>query len=273
MSGRVIVITGASDGIGASAARQLAERGHTIVVVGRSAEKTAAVAERIGAEHHLADFAELSSVRALAAELLAAHGRIDVLANNAGGIFGSERRTTVDGHEQTFQVNYLAPFLLTRLLTERLLASQGRVISTSSIANRLFGRLDIDDLDAEHGYSAQKAYGDAKLAQILFTRELHRRYHDRGLSAVAFHPGVIATGFASDRSTPLHLLYQTPLKHLFLRSPDHGARTLVRLADAAEVPSGEYLSGRRRGALNPQAEDAELARALWDRTERMLAGD
>jgi NAD(P)-dependent dehydrogenase (short-subunit alcohol dehydrogenase family) len=178
---KTIVLTGASDGIGTAAARALVERGNHVVVVGRSVSKTEAIAAELGTDHHVVDFADLAQVRTLADELLAANPTIDVLANNAGGIFGSTRAVTVDGHELTFQVNYLAPFLLTTLLLERLLESGGTVINTSSVGNRLFGDLDLDDLENVNGYKANKAYGDSKLAQILHAKELDRRYGDRGL--------------------------------------------------------------------------------------------
>ena len=177
---KVIVITGASDGIGAAAARALSARGHRIVLVGRSREKTQRIAQELEQEFHVADFAELEQVRALAHLLLERHPRIDVLANNAGGVFGRNRQLTIDGHEVTFQVNYLAPFLLTSLLMERLIESRASVINTSSVANRAYGRIDLANLNGQKRYSPVTAYGNAKLAQILFTRELHHRYADRG---------------------------------------------------------------------------------------------
>jgi len=176
MRGRTVVITGASSGIGAAAARRFAALGATVAVVGRSPQKTAAVAEAIGAHPHLADFSRLDAVRELADDLLGRYPRIDVLANNAGGIFAS-RNTTADGHEMTFQVNYLAPFLLTNLLLRRLTQgpNEGRVVNTASMAYR-WGRLDLANLDRSGGrYSGQGAYGGAKLAMLLFTRELARR--------------------------------------------------------------------------------------------------
>nr|MDT0667841.1 SDR family NAD(P)-dependent oxidoreductase [Micromonospora sp. DSM 115978] len=126
MAGRTVVVTGASDGIGAAAARRLAQSGETVVLVGRAPAKTAAVAAEIGADHFVADFAELAQVRRLATELLDRCPRIDVLANNAGGIMG-DRALTADGHELTFQVNHLAPFLLTVLLMDRLVESTASV--------------------------------------------------------------------------------------------------------------------------------------------------
>ena len=126
---KTIIITGASDGIGAAAARRLHQDGHRVVVVGRSAHKTLAVAREIGADHFVADFTRLQEVRALAADLDAAYPWIDVLANNAGGVFGDPTKTD-DGFERTFQVNYLAPFLLTLRLMDKLIASQATVIQT-----------------------------------------------------------------------------------------------------------------------------------------------
>lgn len=137
MSGRTIVITGASDGIGAAAARQLAAAGESVVLVGRSPRKTAALASELGLPHHIADYSSLAQVRRLAAELDAGYPAIDVLANNAGGLMGA-RTLTEDGFELTFQVNHLAGFLLTTLLLDKLIASRATVIQTSSIAARLF---------------------------------------------------------------------------------------------------------------------------------------
>ena len=146
MTARTIVITGASDGIGASAARTLGKLGERVVVVGRSAEKTERTAKEIGADYFVSDFAELAQVRQLAAQLKEKYPRIDVLANNAGGIMG-QRGLTVDGHEKTFQINHLAPFLLTTELMDVLTASRATVINTSSAANALYGKLDLNDLE------------------------------------------------------------------------------------------------------------------------------
>src|SRR5690606_16978365 len=178
---RTVVITGASDGIGAAAARALAGRGHDVVVVGRSQEKTAGVAGPLGARHFTADFARLDDVRRLARELQEAVPRIDVLVNNAGGIF-DRRELTPDGHERTWQVNHLAPFLLTHLLLDGLLAHGAAVLTTSSIASHV-GRLSPETLVDGRRWSPQRAYADTKLANILFTRGLDRRYGEQGLAA------------------------------------------------------------------------------------------
>ena len=267
---RTIVVTGASDGIGAASAGQLVAKGHRVVLVGRSPEKTERVAAALGAPHHTADFADLGQVRALAAELLDAHPRIDVLANNAGGVFAHER--TVDGFDKTFQVNHLAPFLLTHLLMDRLVDSGASVVQTSSRAHRLFGRLDLDDLDNAKAWGANKAYGDAKLANVLFTTELQRRFAAQGVNAVAFHPGVIRTNFANDTSSPMRWVYRTPLARL-LTSVETGGERLTWLADGTPGETwepGRYYEANRVAAVNPQANDPALATGLWERSESLL---
>ena len=274
MAGRTIVITGASDGLGAAAARRLSRSGEDVVVVGRSPQKTKAVATELGADYLVADFTDLAQVRALAEQLLARYPRIDVLANNAGGFMG-EREVTVDGHEKTFQVNHLAPFLLTTLLLDRLVESQASVLNTSSLGTRIFGHVNIDDLDAERGYRASKAYGDAKLENILFTKELHHRYHAAGISTAAFHPGSVASNFGNEAgSRMIRLVYHTPLKHLSLIGPEQGSDLLVWLASARPGEawtSGEYYSSHSIARANKQAYDPELARELWDRSAKMIA--
>lgn len=273
MSGKIIVLTGASDGIGAAAARKLVADGHTVALVGRSPEKTKALASELSADHYIADFARLDEVRALADMISNKYPQIDVLANNAGGIFGDQTRT-VDGFEKTLQVNHLAPFLLTNLLMETLTRSNASVVNTSSVAARLFGHIDLDDLNNERKYSANKAYGDTKLANILFTKELNRRFGDQGISAVAFHPGNVRTNFASDTRSVMRFIYHTPLRSVAgLISPEKGAAPLVWLAEGRpgrEWTPGEYYEKQRPAKTNPQADDATLAVGLWDRSAELV---
>ena len=275
MSPKTIVITGASDGVGAAAARRLAADGHHVVPVGRSPEKTSAVAQDIGSEYFTADFADLGQVRSLASDLLQRYPRIDVLANNAGAIFGKERQVTAEGHEMTFQVNYLAPFLLTRLLTNRLLESKGTVINTSSAANRLFAKLDITDLEEEKDYTPQKAYGNSKLEQILFTEEFDRRYRAAGATSTAFHPGVIGSSFSSAEGSAMRSVYTSFLGRFVLRSPEKGAETLVFLAEGtpgADYPTGKYFVRSKPARPNKLAGDHALALDLWNRSVALLEG-
>lgn len=274
MTARTIVITGASDGIGAAAARMFAAHGEQVAVVGRSPKKTEAIAREIAADFFVADFAELSQVRDLAEALKEKYPRIDVLANNAGGIMGP-RKLTVDGHEKTFQVNHLGPFLLTNLLLDVLIESKAKVINTSSVGNKIFGKIDIDDLEAARKYSPNKAYGDGKLANILFTKELHRRYSADGITTAAFHPGGVATNFSAGSTTSMRFAYNSILRKLML-TPEQGADTLMWLANTEPgrdwVP-GEYYAKRKISKANKQAYDAHLARQLWDRSEEMVKGE
>jgi NAD(P)-dependent dehydrogenase (short-subunit alcohol dehydrogenase family) len=270
---KTIVITGASDGIGAAAARQLHQDGHRVVIVGRSPQKTQAIARELGADHFLADFTRLDDVRTLAADLDRACPRIDVLANNAGGIFG-DRTKTADGFENTFQVNHLAPFLLTNLLMDKLLTSRASVIQTSSSGARLFGRLNIDDLDHDRDFTPQLAYGTAKLENILFTRELHARYHPQGLSAAAFNPGAVATSFATNSDSFMRRIYTSRIGRAFMATPKKGASQMVWLAETSpgtDWESGTYYEKNKPAKRNnPQALDPDLARELWDRSAELL---
>jgi NAD(P)-dependent dehydrogenase (short-subunit alcohol dehydrogenase family) len=274
VSARTIVITGASSGIGEHAAGALAAGGARVAVVGRNAERTRAVAERIGAEPFIADFERLDDVRRLASELLARLDRIDVLANNAGGLYGT-RETTVDGHERTIQTNHLAPFLLTHLLRDRLIESATdaptRVVGTASMAN-LFGSLRLDDLDwqkrAWHG--GWRAYGTSKLATILFARELGERLTGTGVSAYSFHPGTISTRFGGESA--LIRFGNAVTGGRYGRSVAGGAGPLIALAGAdVSAPTGTYFDRfTPNGRVNSQARNPQLARDLWAATERML---
>src|ERR1700751_5396076 len=188
MTHRTIVITGASDGIGAAAARRLRRSGENVVVVGRSESKTAAVAAELDADYFVADFADLSQVRALADKIRSQYPRIDVLANNAGGMFTNVHETA-DGHKITFQVNYLAPFLLTTQLMEVLVDSHATVLNTTSSSHKLLPRVTVTNLENTAQRRPSIAYALTKLAIVAFTMELHRRYHASGVSAATFHPG------------------------------------------------------------------------------------
>ena len=265
MEGRTVVVTGASSGIGRAAARELALLGAEVAVVGRNPQRTNAVAEEVGGRAYLVDFDSLDQVRELAERLLSDLPRIHVLANNAGGLFA--RADTGDGFDQTFQRNHLAPFLLTHLLRDRLRETAAnrpgtvRVIQTSSAAN-LFGRIRLDDLDTRRGpwLGGFRAYGAAKLENIVFTRELARRTAGDGIAAYAFHPGFVATGFGGDG----------PVSSLMKRTaipPEAGAQPLVRLAAAASVPapSGNFFDRLKApGRTVRQADDPRLAAALWE---------
>ena len=265
----VVVLTGATRGIGRAAAIELARRGAEVALVGRDPERVKSVAEEATAaggrriHGHVADLRLMSNIRALADEIRGGYEHVDVLANNAGALFAS-RNETPEGFEQTFALNHLAPFLLTNLLRDRLAC--GRVVTTASDAHQS-GRLDLDDLQSEKSYSA-RAYGTSKLCNILFTRELARRAPE--LHANCFHPGVVRTGFAKNENGIWKAV--ATLGAPFFRSPERGARSLVWLAlsnDAAAL-TGEYIQNEKVVAPSAQAQDDTLARGLWERSAQLV---
>ncbi|NEN51218.1 SDR family NAD(P)-dependent oxidoreductase [Modestobacter muralis] len=263
--GPVVVVTGASDGIGAAAARRLHRAGAQVVVVGRSAEKTAAVAAELdGARALTADLARLDDVRRLAAQL-ADLPRVDVLVNNAGASF-PRREVTVDGNERTFQVDHLAPYLLTRLLEPQLRAAGGRVVTTSSFVHwggvSRRGHL-AEAVESRPPYVATRAYARAKWCNVLFTRELARRWAPE-VTATCFDPGGVATGFGRSAGGVTGLLFRSPLV-AFLRTPAQGADTLVWLATAPDGwRNGAHHAHRSRTITAPSARDDVRAAELWE---------
>jgi NAD(P)-dependent dehydrogenase (short-subunit alcohol dehydrogenase family) len=270
----LVVLTGATSGIGRAAATELANRGAGLALVGRDpgrVREAAGEARAAGAEvhEHVADLERMDEVRRLADELLERHERIDVLANNAGAMFTS-RHVTPDGFERTFALNHLAPFLLTQLLYERLQASApARVVTTASDAHT-GGALDFDDLQSEHSFQPMRTYGTSKLCNILFTRELARRSEGTGVTATCFHPGVVRTGFGKNDG----LLYRAALTVAgpFMRSPARGARSLVWLALAPEATglNGVYVQDEKVIEPSPAARDDHLAAELWQRSQQLV---
>jgi NAD(P)-dependent dehydrogenase (short-subunit alcohol dehydrogenase family) len=270
-----VVLTGATRGIGRAAAIELAGRGAEVGVVGRDAARVRATAEEARASgegapvhEHVADLERMDEVRRLAADLLDAYPRIDVLANNAGAMFTS-RHVTPDGFERTFALNHLAPFLLTDLLLERLTASRARVVTTASDAHK-GGVLDLDDLQSERGrFRPGRAYGTTKLCNVLFTRELQRR--NPAIAANCFHPGVIRSGFGKNDGALVRL--GLTLVGPFMRSPERGAGSLVWLAldPVAGELRGQYVEDGRPVRPSAQAQDDHLAAELWDRSEELTA--
>lgn len=260
-----IVITGASSGIGAAAARALAEHGHQLAVVGRSPERTRAVAAEVGGRPFLADFDRLAEVQRLADELLAAYPRIDVLANNAGGLL-ARRALSVDGIERTWQHNVLAPFVLTRALESRLRESDGRVVFTGSIAHR-WGRVDVTDLEfaRRRWLGGWPAYGAAKRADMMLAREVPRR---TGLAAFSFHPGFVRSSFGAE-SFGTGRIADIVLRGAI--TPEAGAAPLVLLAgsDDPGVPPGTYFDQLTAGGrVSRQVDDPAACAALWNALER-----
>lgn len=262
---RTVLVTGASAGIGRATAGQLASMGARVLLASRSRERgeaaRASIAERVpgaSTELLLADLASQDGVRSLAAQVLTATDRLDVLINNAG-VFTRGYQATPDGLETQFAVNHLAPFLLTNLLRERLAESApARVITVSSEAHKR-GRIDFDDLQGKERYSGLKAYAQSKLANLLFNRELARRLGGTGVTSNALHPGVVATGLLFDSFRPLKLL--RPL----LRTPEQAARTTICLAaaPALERLTGLYFIDCEPARPSVAARDDAAARRLW----------
>lgn len=272
MAGRTVLVTGASDGIGAEAARVLAGKGATVLVTGRSADKLRPVAEAVGTEPLVADYSRLDDVRRLAGEVAERAGSIDVLLNNAGGTFSPGQRTH-DGHEPNFQINHLAPFLLTNLLRPQLAAGgSSLVVNTSSVGN-LIGKIVLDDLDYEHRRAWEfPAYGTGKLMNIVFTRGIAQRWSGDGIVSVAVHPGPVGSSFGRD-SWFVGLAYRTPLRRFVTISVAEGAAPLVALAERGADPAidGHYFSQfSDHGRENKQAKDQAVVDGLWERSAALV---
>jgi NAD(P)-dependent dehydrogenase (short-subunit alcohol dehydrogenase family) len=270
MAGRVVLITGGTGGIGRATAIGLAALGARVAITGRDQVRAEAVAVEIRGETGNTDVgafgADLSSqaeVRRLAAEVLDAYPRLDVLVNNVGGSWAT-RHVTADGLERTFALNHLAAFLLTNLLLDRLKASApARIVSVSSGAQSR-GTIDFEDLQGERNYSEQKAYPQSKLASVMFTYELARRLDGSGVTATVLHPGVVRTGFgAEDPSRIFKLL--VPLWRPFMKTPQQGAAMSIELASTAKVEgvTGRYFADGRPQTSNRASYDEGAAARLW----------
>jgi NAD(P)-dependent dehydrogenase (short-subunit alcohol dehydrogenase family) len=271
---KVVVITGATSGIGRIAAEKLAGQGARIVMIARDrvrAEETLARLRELGpgAAHrvHYADLSLMADVRKVGAEIAAAEPRIDVLINNAGSMFG-RRLLTAEGLERTFALNHMSYFVLTHCLREKLVAASGRIVNTASDAHRR-GPLDFADLQTKDGYLPTTAYGRSKLCNILFTRELARRLAGTGVTANCLHPGFVATNFAQRDSGVFG--WGMRLAMLFAARPEPGADTIVHLASSPEVGgvSGRYFYDSREIAPRPAAQDDAVAARLWRESEKI----
>jgi NAD(P)-dependent dehydrogenase (short-subunit alcohol dehydrogenase family) len=267
----LVLLTGATRGIGRAGAVALAREGAELALVGREAERVSELAGELRASgasapvhEHVADLTLMADVRTLAREVRERYEHIDVLANNAGALFAS-RKETSEGFERTFALNHLAPFLLTNLLRDRLQGA--RVVTTASDAHES-GLLNLEDLQSQRGYAAMKVYGTSKLCNILFTRELARRAPE--LHANCFHPGVVRTGFGKNENGIWKLL--TTVAGPFFRSPERGARSLVWLAtsEQAAALTGEYVQDEKVVAPSAQAQDQTLAEGLWERSAELV---
>jgi retinol dehydrogenase-14 len=277
MTRKVCIVTGANSGIGKETARALARMGATVIMVvrnqvaGEKARKE--IIEETGNESielMIADLFSINEIRELASDFKNTHSRLDVLINNAGGIF-PKREVTVDGFERTFALNLLAPFLLTHELLDVLMASApSRIINVSSAAH-LRGRIDFENLQSEKKYGQMGPYGNAKLMNIMFTYALARRLEGTGVTANALHPGVVRTHFGQNDASRARKLMFRMLGPLF-RSPEKGAKTSVYLASSPEIEgiSGKYFANSKPKESSRISYDEELQEQLWQRTEQLL---
>src|SRR3984957_10863597 len=281
MSGKTVVVTGGNSGIGFETAAALASMGARVLVTARNADKgraaVAAVTQRLPGEGRVQlvvfDLADLASVRRGAAEILEQAPRIDVLVNNAGLVL-TERAETVDGYEATFAINHLGPFLLTNLLLDRMTASApSRIVNVASTAHNAARKgMPFDDLQATHGYRGMRVYGQSKLANILFTLELSRRFADKRLTANSLHPGTVRTGYGGDGDAHGFLAFGIKIASPFFLSPAKGARTSVYLASSPEVEgaSGKYFVKCKPRNPRRWAQDQDAAERLWRVSEELV---
>jgi NAD(P)-dependent dehydrogenase (short-subunit alcohol dehydrogenase family) len=263
----VILVTGATDGLGKRVAVELARRGATVLLHGRNRERCEATFEEIRKEtgneqsrSYLADFSSLGAVRGLAERILSDHDRLDALVNNAGVIV-PKRTESEDGYELTFAVNYLAHFLLTRLLLPLLRdAAPARIVNVASTGQ---SPVDFDDLMLERDYGGMRAYAKSKLAQIMFTFELAERLRSTGVTANALHPATLM-----DTKMVLETFGHA------VSTVQEGADATVRLVVSPELEgvTGRYYDGQREARASRQAYDAEARERLWALSERLCEG-
>ncbi|MDB5044305.1 MAG: short-chain dehydrogenase [Deinococcus sp.] len=268
LAGKTVLVTGATNGIGLVTARELANRGARVTVVGRDAAKTDRVAREVNAVGTiLADLSELDQVRRAAAEFATKNKALDVLVNNAGAFY-SKRQESREGLEATWALNHLAPFLLTQELLPLLRGTPGaRVITVASAAHGM-GRIRFDDPEFRRGYSGWAAYSQSKLANILFARELARREPD--IRSNSLHPGMVRSGFAHNNGGGASLLWGVIDR--FAITPEEGAKTTVHLAAEADSGvTGRYYSKSRETRPEPQALDDGAAARLWALSEQYVS--
>jgi len=273
IEGKHILITGGTTGIGRATATALAQMGANVTITSRNLASAATACEEIKRNSGTTvtpeevDLSSLSSVRALAGRYEAEQRQIDVLINNAGTMT-ARRQATPDGLEKTMAVNHFGPFLLTSLLLDRLISrAPSRIITVSSENYRGAKQgLDFDDLQLTTGFTPAKAYAASKLANIVFTVELDRRFAGQGITARALHPGVVATAFGTGPDSPKRMAIAMRLLKPFLATPAKGAATSVHVATApqADLEAGIYWSNQKPKQPSPVAIDAGAARRLWD---------
>jgi retinol dehydrogenase 12 len=278
MQGQTVMVTGATDGIGLVTARELAALGARVLLVGRNEQKgqraLADIRQAVkGADlaFHRADLSLMSEVRRLARTIAETEPQLDVLVNNAGGLF-QHRQETSEGFERTFALNHLNYFLLTNLLLTKLReAPAGRIVNVASRAHE-GGRLDFDDLQFTQNYKGWPAYRTSKLANILFTHALAKRLEGSTVTANALHPGFVRTAFGGGNPLVFRLAVRAAMMVLAI-SVEAGAKTSIYLASAPDVAgeSGGYYAKSRLIEPSAAARDDAAAERLWQVSEAMVA--
>jgi len=277
LSGKTVLVTGATNGIGLEASVGLARMGASLVMVGRSPAKLAAkvqeVRQRSGSsavESLTCDFSSQAQIRRIANEFRLRQERLHILVNNAGAAFAN-RTVTEDGIESTFALNHLGYFLLTRLLLDLLVQSApARVVNVASAAH-YSGTMRFEDLGFERGYRIMRAYARSKLANVLFTRELARRLEGTGVTVNSLHPGAVATGIWNGAPGWIRPVINLASRLLML-TPAEGAEAILYLATSPDVEgkTGLYFEKNLSKSPSPLALDDALASRLWDRSSELV---
>jgi len=268
-----ILITGGTFGIGRATVASLLASGHGVTMLARNSDQAQQMKNLPGGENLsfiATDLTNPKSVISSKEELKNKFDVIDVLINNAGGII-TKKQLTSAGLEMTFALNHIGHFLLTDLLMPVLIKSKARIINVSSAAHQM-GKLDFEDLNwQKHKYSAFKAYANAKLCNIYFTRELHRRYHDQGISSFSLHPGVVRTQFGLNSTGLFNLMVK--MAQPFMISAEKGAETSIYLAlePGIEKYSGKYFTKKKPISSSEISMNEKSARQLWETSERIIA--
>ncbi len=276
MTGKTVLVTGATGGIGKIAALELARMGANVALVARNQSKGEAVLGEIrkatgntNLELYLADLSSMAEIRKLATEFKAKHASLDALVNNAGAFY-NERKLSADGLEMTFALNHVAYFLLTNLLLDALKAApKARVVSVSSAAHTS-GKINFDNLQGEKKFNGWQAYSDSKLENILFTIELARRLEGTNVTANCLHPGFVKTAFGSGNTGFVASLLSLA-QNLVAITPEAGADTIIYLASSADVEgaTGKYFEKRKVKASSPASMDQSTQKKLWDASAKL----
>lgn len=275
MQDKIVIITGANSGIGFETAKALAEQGAKVVMACRDATRAESALQSLKQDLPKAqvqlmslDLACFESIRAFAASFQSQFQRLDVLVNNAG-LFPMTEQNTADGFEMQFGVNHLGHFLLTNLLLPELKAAHGaRVINVASMMHQL-GKIDFNSFKGEKAYKPLTAYGQSKLANVLFTRELAKRYADDGISSFSLHPGGVGTNIAG-RGFLRRNLYRIFGGHM---TPKRGAQSSIYLATepGIEVHSGGYFGqSSNKKSSSKRGQDMRMAQRLWDASAELV---